>query len=56
MRHLMQAVTEPPDLIYARSQMALSLGWHIVIACFGVAFPAMVVFAEWRAHRRTTPT
>ena len=38
-------------LFAARQQMALSLGWHIVIACFGVAFPAMVVFAEWRAHR-----
>jgi cytochrome d ubiquinol oxidase subunit I len=25
---------------------ALSLGWHIVIVCFGVAFPAIVVFTE----------
>lgn len=33
------------ELIYARSQMALSLGWHIVIACFGVGFPAIVLFA-----------
>jgi cytochrome d ubiquinol oxidase subunit I len=41
----------PADFVYARSQMALSLGWHIVVACFGVAFPAMVVFAEWRGHR-----
>src|SRR4051794_33625834 len=39
------------DFVYARSQMALSLGWHIVVACFGVGFPAMVVFAEWRGHR-----
>ena len=38
------------DFVFARSQMALSLGWHIVVACFGVAFPAMVVFAEWRGH------
>lgn len=38
-------------LIAARQQMALSLGWHIVIACFGVAFPSMVLLAEWRAHR-----
>jgi cytochrome d ubiquinol oxidase subunit I len=35
--------------------MALSLGWHIVIACFGVGFPAMVVFTEWRAHRTADP-
>ena len=41
----------PDDFVFARSQMALSLGWHIVVACFGVAFPAMVVFAEWRGHR-----
>ena len=43
------------DLQHARMQMALSLGWHIVIACFGVAFPAMVLLAEWRAHRRGDP-
>jgi cytochrome bd ubiquinol oxidase subunit I len=43
------------DLQHARMQMALSLGWHIVVACFGVAFPAMVVLAEWRAHRRGDP-
>jgi cytochrome d ubiquinol oxidase subunit I len=34
--------------------MALSLGWHIVIACFGVAFPSIVLVAEWRARRRPT--
>ncbi|NMH90600.1 cytochrome ubiquinol oxidase subunit I [Pseudonocardia bannensis] len=36
-------------------QMALSLGWHIIFSCFGVAFPAIVVFTEWRAHRRGNP-
>jgi cytochrome d ubiquinol oxidase subunit I len=40
------------NLYPARMQMALSLGWHIVFACFGIAFPAIVVFTEWRAHRR----
>ncbi len=40
------------DLYHARMQMAVSLGWHIVIASFGVGFPAMVVFAEWRSRRR----
>ncbi len=39
------------DLYFARMQMAFSLGWHIIVACFGVGFPAMVLFAEWRAHR-----
>lgn len=40
-----------PDLAAARTQMALSLGWHIVIACFGVGFPVVVLLAEWRAIR-----
>ena len=25
----------PPGLFPAREQMAVSLGWHIVLACFG---------------------
>ena len=32
----------PPGLLPAREQMALSLGFHIVLACFGVAFPTMI--------------
>ncbi|MEA3076955.1 MAG: cytochrome bd ubiquinol oxidase subunit [Actinomycetota bacterium] len=40
------------DLWAARQQMALSLGWHIVIACFGVGFPALVVAAEAVGRRR----
>ncbi|MEN3272732.1 MAG: cytochrome bd ubiquinol oxidase subunit, partial [Actinomycetota bacterium] len=31
--------------------MALSLGWHIIIACFGVGFPGLLLVAEWRGHR-----
>ncbi|HWB38724.1 MAG TPA: cytochrome ubiquinol oxidase subunit I [Candidatus Saccharimonadales bacterium] len=31
--------------------MGFSLGWHIIIACFGVGLPGLVLFAEWRAHR-----
>jgi cytochrome bd ubiquinol oxidase subunit I len=45
------ALDTSADFVFARSQMALSLGWHIVVACFGVAFPAMVLFAEWRGYR-----
>ncbi|HEU0130623.1 MAG TPA: cytochrome ubiquinol oxidase subunit I [Mycobacteriales bacterium] len=40
-----------PDLTSARMQMALSLGWHIVIACLGVGFPVLVLLAEWRGQR-----
>jgi cytochrome d ubiquinol oxidase subunit I len=40
--------TEPGSLLPARWQMTVSLGAHIVLACFGVAFPAMI----WVVHRR----
>ena len=46
--HLLLSATDPPGLMPARQQMAFSLGWHIVLACFGVAFPAMI----WVVHRR----
>ena len=45
------AAVDQPDLAAARMQMALSLGWHIVIACFGVGFPVLVLIAEWRGLR-----
>lgn len=45
-------IAAQPDLWAARQQMALSLGWHIVIACFGVGFPALVVAAEAVGIRR----
>jgi cytochrome bd ubiquinol oxidase subunit I len=43
------------NLYPARMQMAVSLGWHIVFSCLGVAFPAIAVFTEWRAHRTGDP-
>jgi cytochrome d ubiquinol oxidase subunit I len=43
------------NLYPARMQMALSLGWHIVFSCLGVAFPVITVYAEWRAHRTGDP-
>jgi len=39
------------DPVAARSQMGFSLGWHIVLACFGVGLPGLVLFAEWRGIR-----
>ncbi|MGW4799959.1 cytochrome ubiquinol oxidase subunit I, partial [Nonomuraea sp. NPDC004297] len=41
----------PADLAAARTQMALSLGWHIIVACLGVGMPAITLIAEWRGHR-----
>lgn len=46
----------PADLAAARTQMGFSLGWHIVIACFGVGMPAITLIAEWRGHRYDDPT
>jgi cytochrome bd-type quinol oxidase subunit 1 len=49
---LLSGAGEPEGLLPAREQMALSLGWHIVLACFGVAFPAMIFVMHWRGIRR----
>jgi len=40
-----------PDLLAARSQMAMSLGFHIVFAVVGIGLPALMVIAEWRWMR-----
>ncbi|HEX6453497.1 MAG TPA: cytochrome ubiquinol oxidase subunit I [Trebonia sp.] len=40
------------DPIPARSQMGSSLGFHIILACFGIAFPAVVMTAEWIGIKR----
>ena len=49
-RHLSVAAS-PIDLVAARQQMAISLGWHIILACLGVGMPALTLFAEWRGLR-----
>lgn len=36
------------DLIYARSQMGVSLAFHIIFAAIGIALPAFMVVAEWQ--------
>lgn len=38
-------------LVQARQMQALSLAVHIPLVCFGIAFPAMVLFCEWRYLR-----
>jgi cytochrome d ubiquinol oxidase subunit I len=48
---MIEQIPLQPDLLAARWQMALSLGWHIVIACFGVGFPVLILFAEWLGLR-----
>ena len=36
------------DLLAARSQMALSLGFHIIFASIGIAMPFLMAAAHWR--------
>ena len=44
-----------PDLLAARTQMAVSLGFHIIFAEIGVAMPLLMVLAEWRWRRTGDP-
>ena len=36
------------DLLAARLQMALSLGFHIIFSCIGIAMPFLMAIAEYR--------
>jgi cytochrome d ubiquinol oxidase subunit I len=38
-------------LLQARQLQALSFAVHIPLVCFGIAFPAMIMFVEWRYLR-----
>jgi len=49
------AAASAADLVAARSQMALTLGFHIVLACLGVAFPTHMLMAEARGRLRNEP-
>ncbi|HSI06923.1 MAG: cytochrome ubiquinol oxidase subunit I [Myxococcota bacterium] len=40
------------DLLAARGQMAMSLGFHILFAVAGIAMPVLMAVAEWR-HLKT---
>jgi cytochrome bd ubiquinol oxidase subunit I len=42
------APVEQHYLLEARQMQALSFAVHIPLVCFGIAFPAMVLFVEWR--------
>jgi cytochrome d ubiquinol oxidase subunit I len=41
----------PADFAAARTQMAFTLGFHIILASIGIGLPALTVIAEWRAQR-----
>src|ERR1700753_3973508 len=46
----------PGDVIPDRAQMAATLGFHIILACFGIAFPTIVLLAEFIGLRRGNET
>ena len=43
------------ELLAARLQMAISLGWHIIFACIGMAMPFFMAFAEWKWIKTKDP-
>jgi cytochrome d ubiquinol oxidase subunit I len=44
-----------PDLLAARSQMAMSLAFHIIFAVVGIGMPVLMVLAERRWRRTGDP-
>lgn len=44
------------QVVPARAQMATTLGFHIILACYGVAFPTIVLVTEYLALRRKDET
>jgi cytochrome d ubiquinol oxidase subunit I len=52
---VLQSLPVASDLGAARSQMAFTLGFHIVLASMGVAFPAFMLIANYRGLRRDDP-
>jgi cytochrome d ubiquinol oxidase subunit I len=43
------------EVIPARGQMATTLGFHIILACLGIALPTIVLIAEFIGLRRSNP-
>jgi cytochrome d ubiquinol oxidase subunit I len=44
------------DVVPARAQMATTLGFHIILACLGIALPSIVLLAEFIGLRRQDAT
>ena len=40
------------EVVPARAQMATTLGFHIILACMGIALPTIVLLAEFIGQRR----
>lgn len=46
--HALFADAMADNLLPARLQMAVTLGFHIILACLGVGLPVLLLVAEWR--------
>lgn len=49
---LASLATEPAQLLPARTQMAFTLGFHIILVPLGVAFTFITLVAHWRGLRK----
>ena len=50
---LLAAAQGGAQVVPARGQMATTLGFHIILACLGIAFPTIVLLAEFVGLRRS---
>src|SRR5580700_3113599 len=53
---LLLAARVSGEVVPARAQMATTLGFHIILACLGIALPAIVLLAEFIGLRRQDET
>jgi cytochrome d ubiquinol oxidase subunit I len=50
------AAATTKEVIPARAQMAFTLGFHIILACYGIALPTIVLITEYMAIRKRDDT
>jgi cytochrome bd ubiquinol oxidase subunit I len=51
--HVYGVLATAREVVPARAQMATTLGFHIILACFGIAFPTIVLIAEYIGLKRS---
>jgi cytochrome d ubiquinol oxidase subunit I len=54
--HALGLIATVREVVPARAQMASTLGFHIILACFGIAFPTIVLVAEYIGLKRSDET
>ena len=51
--HAAAVLSTAREVVPARAQMATTLGFHIILACYGIAFPTIVLVAEYVGLKRS---